>query len=82
VCRASIAWALDHREEVMSALLAEESRTDLKMSRSMLDEYLRMYANADTRELPADARLAVSTLLEEAFRVGLVSQKVVAEFAP
>jgi len=82
VCRASIAWALDHREEVMSALLAEESRTDLKMSRSMLDEYLRMYANADTRELPADGRLAVSTLLEEAFRVGLVSQKVVAEFAP
>jgi len=48
----------------------------------MLDEYLRMYANADTRELPADGRLAVSTLLEEAFRVGLVSQKVVAEFAP
>jgi predicted solute-binding protein len=67
---------------VMSALLAEESRTDLKMSRSMLDQYLQMYANADTRELPNDARQAVSLLLEEAFRTKLVSQKVGAEFAP
>ncbi len=82
VCRASIAWALDHREEVMTALQDEESRSDLKLSRSMLDQYLQMYANADTRELPADARQAVSTLLEEAFRVGLVSHKVVAELAP
>lgn len=82
VCRASIAWALEHRDEVMTALETEESRTDVRMSRALLDRYLAMYANADTLDLPADARQAVGKLLEEAHRVGLVPSVVRAELAP
>src|ERR1700722_5532020 len=40
VCRASIAWALAHRDETMDALLARETRADLHLDRALLDRYL------------------------------------------
>ena len=82
VCRASIAWALENREAVMDALEREESRGDLAFDRGQLDRYLGMYANADTLDLPPDARLAVGLLLVEAERAGLVSHRVLPDFAP
>ena len=49
ICRASIAWALEHRSESRcEALLGRESRSDLALDRALLDRYLAMYANADT----------------------------------
>lgn len=82
VCRRSIAWALEHREQVMDALEREESRADLTLDRAMLDRYLTMYANADTLDLPDDARRAVGLLMQEAHRQGLVSRAITPEFAP
>ncbi len=82
VCRASIAWSLAHREEVMTALESEESRGDVRMSRELLDRYLQMYANDDTLDLPTDAREAVALLLREAHRTGLVSRAITPDFAP
>ncbi len=82
VCRASIAWALSHRDEVMDALGREESRGDLAFDRALLDRYLAMYANADTLDLPGDARQAVALLLVEAQRAGVVPNRVLPDFAP
>jgi 1,4-dihydroxy-6-naphthoate synthase len=82
LCRASIAWALEHRDEVIDALLAAESRDDVRLDRAMLDRYLAMYANADTLELPEDGRRAVSELFTRARAAGIVARDVRVEWAP
>ena len=82
VCRASIAWALEHRDETMTALLARESRTDLALDRPMLDRYLAMYANADTLDAPADVRQAIDVLYARAHAAGLLEQAIRVELAP
>jgi 1,4-dihydroxy-6-naphthoate synthase len=81
-CARSIAWALEHRDEVMNALLAEETRTDVKLDRAMLDRYLAMYANEDTRKTPDDAKRAVSELFRRAKAAGIFDAAVEPEFAP
>jgi 1,4-dihydroxy-6-naphthoate synthase len=81
LCRASIAWALEHREVVMQALLARESRADLALDRALLDRYLAMYANADTLDVPADVRHAIDELYTRAHAAGLIDRAVHAEFA-
>jgi 1,4-dihydroxy-6-naphthoate synthase len=81
-CARSIAWALDHRDEVMSALLAEETRADVKLDRAMLDRYLAMYANEDTRRTPEDARRAVGELFRRARAAGIFDGVAEPEFAP
>lgn len=82
VCRASIAWALVHRDETMAALLERETRADVGLDRAMLDRYLAMYANADTLDPPADVRAAIDTLYARAHAAGLLDSAVRAEFAP
>jgi 1,4-dihydroxy-6-naphthoate synthase len=64
--RASIAWSLSNREEVMRALLEEDTRTDLALDREMLDRYLAMYANSDTLDAAPDVRQAVTELYARA----------------
>ncbi len=80
--RASIAWSLAHRDEVISALLARETRADVRLDRSMLDRYLRMYANADTLDAPPDVRRAIGLLYARAAAAGLIEGPCDAEFAP
>ncbi len=82
LCRASIAWALAHRDEVMDALLARETRVDLALDRAMLDRYLAMYANADTLDAPADVRRAIDELYARAHAAGLLERAVRVDFAP
>ncbi len=82
LCRESIAWALGHREEVISALLAAESRTDIALDRAQLDRYLAMYANDDTRSFAPDARAAVEELFARGARAGLLPPDARVEFAP
>jgi 1,4-dihydroxy-6-naphthoate synthase len=82
LCRESIRWALAHRDEVMDALLVEESRSDLAMSRAMLDRYLGMYANADTLDAPDDVRRALRELYRRAHAAGLLAREIEADFAP
>ena len=81
LCRASIAWALDHREETMRALLEREARPDLVLDRALLDRYLAMYANADTLDAPADVRRAIDELYTRAHAAGLLARPAHAEFA-
>jgi 1,4-dihydroxy-6-naphthoate synthase len=82
LCRASIAWALEHRDETMAALLERETRADVGLDRAMLDRYLAMYANADTLDPPPDVRTAIDTLYARAHAAGLLDSAVRVEFAP
>lgn len=82
LCRASIAWALAHRDEVIDALLAAESRSDVALDRAMLDRYLAMYANDDTLDLPDDGRRAVGELFTRARAAGVIDHDVKLDWAP
>ena len=78
LCQASIAWALENREEAMRALLGEESRGDLALDRALLDRYLAMYANTDTLTAPDDVRRAIEEMYTRAHAAGLLSGVAIA----
>ncbi len=82
LCKSSIQWALEHRDETMAELLGRESRADLALDRAMLDRYLAMYANADTLDAPADVRRAIDEMYARAHAAGLLDGPVRVEFAP
>jgi 1,4-dihydroxy-6-naphthoate synthase len=82
LCRASIAWALAHRDEVITALLAAESRGDVGLDRAMLDRYLAMYANDDTLDVTSDARCAIAEIFTRARVARLIDHDVRVDFAP
>lgn len=80
--RASIAWSLANRDEVMRELLKGDSRADLALDRALLDRYLAMYANADTLDAPPDVRRAVAELYARAGAAHLLDAVPSVEFAP
>ncbi len=82
LCRKSIAWSLAHREEVMRGILAEEGREDVKLDHAMLDRYLTMYANEDTREMSEDVRNGVRELVSRMKKAGLIEDAPRVDFAP
>ena len=82
ICRASIRWALEHKDEVARALLAAETRADVGLDAASLDRYLTMYANADTLDAPADVRQALDELFARGRAAGLIPADVRAELAP
>jgi 1,4-dihydroxy-6-naphthoate synthase len=82
ICRTSIKWALDHKDEVARALLAAETRSDVGLDAASLDRYLTMYANADTLDAPEDVRRALDELFARGRAAGLISNDVRAELAP
>jgi 1,4-dihydroxy-6-naphthoate synthase len=81
VLRASIAWALAHREEII-ATLAEEDRGEKALSKpDLIDHYLNLYANHDTAAIADDARRAVDVLFARARAAGLVEGDIAADWS-
>jgi 1,4-dihydroxy-6-naphthoate synthase len=80
-CRASIAWSLAHREEVIDAIVSSGVRAEAKVTRARLDRYLDMYANADSAGYDADCSAAIDDLLARGAEAGLLP-RVRVEFAP
>ena len=79
--RASIAWALAHRDEII-ATLAQEDRGEKSLSNpALIDYYLNLYANHDTAAIADDARRAVDVLFARAKAAGLVSGDVTADWS-
>jgi len=56
--RTSIAYALDHRDEALDELAGDRG-----LSRAQADEYLALYANADTLDYGDDGRRAIAALV-------------------
>jgi Predicted periplasmic solute-binding protein len=82
VLRAAIVYALDHRDEVIRAI-AGEKRGDAALSESaLLDRYLGMYANDDTRSMAADVRQAIDVLFGRAAAAGLLPADCKVTWAP
>jgi 1,4-dihydroxy-6-naphthoate synthase len=82
VLRASIAWALAHRGQIIEEI-AGEDRGDPSLSRpALIDEYLGLYANQDTLALAEDTRQAVDALFARARAAGLMSFDAPVDWAP
>jgi 1,4-dihydroxy-6-naphthoate synthase len=82
VLRASIAWALANRSELI-ALIAAEDRGDKALSdKDLIDHYLNLYANQDTAAMADDARHAIGVLFAEARAAGLLSKETLIDWAP
>jgi 1,4-dihydroxy-6-naphthoate synthase len=82
VLRASIAWALAHRAEIIGDIAAED-RGDRALSEpALIDHYLGLYANDDTAALADDARRAFDVLFARARAAGLVAFDAPVDWAP
>jgi 1,4-dihydroxy-6-naphthoate synthase len=81
VLRASIAWALAHRDEIIAALAEEDRGEKALLKPELIDHYLNLYANHDTAAIADDARRAVDVLFERARRAGLVDGHVTADWS-
>ena len=82
LCRASIAWGLAHRDELIDELLRAESRGDVGLDRALLDRYLAMYANEDTREMKDDVKRGIAELFRRGHAAGVIATARDPEFAP
>jgi len=70
--RESIRYALTHRDEMIAALAAEERGDRALADPALVDHYLSLYANADTAEMPEDARRGIDALFARARAAGLM----------
>ncbi len=82
VLRESIRYALAHRDEVLSALLAAETREGVPRERALFDRYLAMYANQDTLDYGQEGRRAIQDVLDRGSDAGIIPHRVLVEFAP
>jgi 1,4-dihydroxy-6-naphthoate synthase len=71
-CRASIAWSLAHREEVIDAIVSSGLRAEANIERARLDTYLSMYANDDSAGFSEDVIRAIDVLIERGQKAGLL----------
>jgi 1,4-dihydroxy-6-naphthoate synthase len=82
VLRASIRYAIEHRDE-MIAMLSRESRGDAALTeKGLLDRYLSMYANQDTLTMAPDVRAGIDDLFARAHRAGLLPTGCSVAWAP
>src|SRR6516225_630684 len=82
VLRASIAWALVHRDEIIAELAREDRGEKALSAPALIDHYLNLYANADTAAIADDARRAVDVLFAEARAAGLLAASAPIDWAP
>jgi len=79
---AAIAYALDHRDEVIRSIAAEKRGEAALAETALLDRYLAMYANEDTRAMAPDARRAIEVLFDRAAKAGLLPAGCRVDWAP
>lgn len=80
--RASIAWALAHRGQIIDVISAEDRGDKALSDQVLIDKYLNLYANADTAAMADDAKRAIDVLFARARAAGLLSAEVAVDWAP
>jgi 1,4-dihydroxy-6-naphthoate synthase len=82
VLRAAIAYALDNRGEVIRTIAAEKRGEVALAETAILDRYLGMYANDDTRTMAPDVRKAIDVLFARSADAGLLPLGCQVEWSP
>ena len=77
ILHASIAYALEHRDEALDYALQFGRGLDRKKA----DTFVGMYVNELTLEYGERGRKALQLLLDEGFAQGILPSRVTAEFA-
>jgi 1,4-dihydroxy-6-naphthoate synthase len=80
--RDSIAWALAHRAQIIDVISAEDRGDKALSNQSLIDNYLNLYANADTAAMADDAKHAIDILFARARTAGLLPSAVTVDWAP
>ena len=80
--RASIAWGLAHRAQIIEVIAAEDRGDKALSNQALIDQYLNLYANDDTAAMADDAKHAIDVLFARARAAGLLSSAVAVDWAP
>jgi 1,4-dihydroxy-6-naphthoate synthase len=80
--RASIAWGLAHRGPIIDVIAAEDRGDKSLSNQALIDDYLNLYANADTAAMADDAKRAIDVLFARARAADLLSSDVAVDWAP
>ncbi len=80
--RASIAWALAHRPELIAKIASEDRGEKALSNKALIDTYLNLYANDDTAAMAEDARAAIAVLFGRARAAGLLEGDAPIDWAP
>jgi 1,4-dihydroxy-6-naphthoate synthase len=80
--REAIGFALAHREDLIRFIAGERRGDPALQDAKLLDRYLAMYANDDTRAMAPDVRQAIDVLFARAEAAGLLPEGCHAEWAP
>ncbi|MBN2574177.1 MAG: ABC transporter substrate-binding protein [Deltaproteobacteria bacterium] len=82
ILRESLAYAFAHRAQVIRAIAGERRGDAALFEAALLDRYLGMYANDDTRAVAPDVRRAIDVLFARAAAAGLLPAGCTVEWAP
>src|SRR5436190_474591 len=80
--RESIAWGLANRAQIIPVIAAEDRGDKVLSNQALIDDYLNLYANADTAAMADDAKHATDVLFSRARAAGLLSSDVTVDWAP
>jgi 1,4-dihydroxy-6-naphthoate synthase len=80
--RASIAWGLANRGQIIAEIAAQDRGDKALSNQALIDDYLNLYANADTAAMADDAKHAIDVLFTRARAAGLLSADVTVDWAP
>jgi predicted solute-binding protein len=80
--RASIAWGLAHRAQIIEVIAGEDRGDKALLNQALIDHYLNLYANDDTAAMADDAKHAIDVLFARARAAGLLSSAVAVDWAP
>jgi len=80
--RESIAWALANRGQIIPTIAAQDRGDKALSNQALIDDYLNLYANADTAAMADDAKHATDVLFARARAAGLLSSDVAVDWAP
>jgi 1,4-dihydroxy-6-naphthoate synthase len=81
VLRRSIAYALAHRGDLIASISAEDRGDKALADKTLIDEYLKLYANDDTANMADDARRATAVLFQLARAAGLLGHDVTVDWS-
>ena len=78
----AIQWALANRGQMVASIAAEERGDKALADPALIDRYLGMYANEDTRHIAPDVRHAIDVLFQRARASGLFAAHADVQWAP
>lgn len=83
ILKTAIRYALDHEDEVIDYIIANDPRqTGELKQRELIRDYLRLYANEDTYDYGEEGRAAIQEILDVGYQKDIIPHSTFVQFAP